>query len=86
MTIGHVNNVVYNRWAESSRVNLLQHLSRSLRDRKEKEECLRLLSNRGVGLIMKSIKTEFKFVSPPAPSLLPGRRVELNIVTITMHV
>ncbi|KAI9172639.1 Thioesterase/thiol ester dehydrase-isomerase [Paramyrothecium foliicola] len=58
--VGHVNNVIYNRWAESSRVNTFRNLALSS-ENEDVAEWLELMTPRGVGLIMKSIKTEYKF-------------------------
>ena len=60
--LGHINNIVYNRWAESSRVNWLGHLSRETKQ-ENKKAWGDLMSPRSVGLIMKSIKTDYKMVS-----------------------
>ncbi|RNJ55200.1 hypothetical protein D7B24_008897 [Verticillium nonalfalfae] len=57
---GHVNNVMYNKFAESARVNWI--LSHGKRDGPEAaKEWAEIMSPRGVGLILKSIKTDFKF-------------------------
>ncbi|KAG7119777.1 hypothetical protein HYQ45_014841 [Verticillium longisporum] len=58
--VGHVNNVMYNKFAESARVNWI--LSHGKRDGPEAaKEWAEIMSPRGVGLILKSIKTDFKF-------------------------
>lgn len=59
-SMGHVNNVMYNKFAESARVNWI--LSHGKRDGPEAaKEWAEIMSPRGVGLILKSIKTDFKF-------------------------
>lgn len=57
--MGHVNNVVYNKWAESARVNW--SLKFAKHDPAHKREWNELLTNRSVGLILRSIKTDYKF-------------------------
>ncbi|KAF2200972.1 hypothetical protein GQ43DRAFT_416809 [Delitschia confertaspora ATCC 74209] len=56
----HVNNVMYNRYAESARCNWALHFA-NVHDSEHKEEWKGLLGPKGIGLIMRSIKTEFKF-------------------------
>lgn len=68
---GHVNNVTYNRWAESSRVNWALNLAAA--DAEHREEWKGLIVPKGIGMILRSIKTDYKFVSPDSqgnPSLL----------------
>ncbi|KAJ9647066.1 hypothetical protein H2199_002052 [Coniosporium tulheliwenetii] len=57
---GHVNNVMYNRYAESSRVNWTNNFANYL-DPAHKREWSELLTPRGDGLILKSIRTDYKF-------------------------
>lgn len=57
-----MNNVMYNRYAESGRVNWTHKLARI--DPAHAYEWKNLLSPKGVGLILRKITTEFKFVSP----------------------
>ncbi|KAK5126371.1 hypothetical protein LTR85_010607 [Meristemomyces frigidus] len=57
--MGHVNNVMYNRYAESGRVCWAQKLS--MLDPANKKEWMGLLGSTGVGLILRAITTEFKF-------------------------
>ncbi|KAG5919814.1 hypothetical protein E4U53_003962, partial [Claviceps sorghi] len=66
---GHVNNVVYNRYAESGRVNWITSFA-SHAPPEERQQWLDTMSPRGVGLILRSIKTEYKLGIPgnPAPS------------------
>jgi len=65
-TQGHVNNVMYNRYAESARVNWT--LNFAAMDPKHKKEWLELMSPKSIGLLLRSIKTDYKFVSTAAPS------------------
>ena len=60
---GHVNNVMYNRYAESARVNWT--LKFAAQDPTHKKEWLELMSPKSIGLILRSIKTDYKFVSSP---------------------
>ncbi|KFA49935.1 hypothetical protein S40293_01231 [Stachybotrys chartarum IBT 40293] len=57
---GHVNNVVYNKWAESGRVNWLQKIA-TKNSPKPDAQYTKIMNTNGVSLIMKSIKTEYKF-------------------------
>ncbi|KAG8630275.1 hypothetical protein KVT40_001894 [Elsinoe batatas] len=57
---GHVNNVVYNRYAESGRVLWSKNYATHI-DPTHKKEWKELMTSRGVGLILRSIKTDFKF-------------------------
>lgn len=54
--------MVYNRFAESSRVNWTLEFAENAK-RGSKEEWLELMSPRSIGLILKSIRTDYKFVS-----------------------
>ncbi|OHE95113.1 hypothetical protein CORC01_09637 [Colletotrichum orchidophilum] len=58
--VGHVNNVVYNKYAESARVNWLRNFATTV-DPEHKDEWNQLMSPRDLGLIMRSIKTDYKF-------------------------
>ncbi|KAF1946571.1 hypothetical protein EJ02DRAFT_450310 [Clathrospora elynae] len=58
-SMGHVNNVMYNRYAESARVNWTLNFAAS--DPKHKAEWMELMTPRSVGLILRSIKTDYKF-------------------------
>ena len=75
LLLGHVNNVSYIRYAESSRIWYFRRLGQyvPLARRKEWDE---LMSPRGLGLILKSISVDFLFVLfPPPPfflSMPPG--------------
>ncbi|KAL1303185.1 hypothetical protein AAFC00_006610 [Neodothiora populina] len=58
--VGHVNNVTYNRYAESARVEWARKYATYI-DPAHRVEWGQLCTNKGDGLIMKSIKTDFKF-------------------------
>ncbi|KAH9824524.1 Thioesterase-like superfamily [Teratosphaeria destructans] len=58
-SMGHVNNVMYMRYAESGRVNWTRRLA--VLDPENGATWRNLLNPTGVGLILKSITTEFKF-------------------------
>jgi acyl-CoA thioesterase FadM len=60
--MGHVNNVVYNFWAETARINWARNFAlRSGEDREKRALWEDLLTPRGIGLILRSIKTDYKF-------------------------
>ncbi|KAF2704232.1 hypothetical protein K504DRAFT_462804 [Pleomassaria siparia CBS 279.74] len=59
-SMGHVNNVVYNRYAESARVNWTMNFANVL-DPLHKAEWMSLMTPKDIGLILRSIKTEYKF-------------------------
>ena len=61
-SIGHVNNVSYLRYAESSRINYLSSLSRHV-PREHKREWDEIRTPQGLGLILKAATLDFKFVS-----------------------
>jgi hypothetical protein len=52
---------MYNRYAESARVNWTLKFAAS--DPKHKAEWMELMTPKSVGLILRSIKTDYKFVS-----------------------
>lgn len=52
---------MYNRYAESARVNWTVNFAAS--DAEHKREWLELMTPKKVGLILRSIKTDYKFVS-----------------------
>ncbi|KAG9258764.1 thioesterase-like superfamily-domain-containing protein [Emericellopsis atlantica] len=56
---GHVNNVVYNKYAESARINWFRSLAKVARPELQ-PEWEGLWAPKGVGLILKSIKTDYK--------------------------
>lgn len=60
--VGHVNNVTYNRYAESARVNWAQKYATHI-DPKHRSTWSELWTPTGVGMILRSIRTDFKFVS-----------------------
>ncbi|CAK7205680.1 hypothetical protein SEUCBS139899_008459 [Sporothrix eucalyptigena] len=59
-SFSHINNVVYARYAESSRVNWVNHFALHV-DPARSEQWRGLMQAQTVGLIMKSLTTEFKF-------------------------
>jgi len=65
-SMGHVNNVQYVRWAESGRCNWTRKYG--MVDPTNKQLWEEILTPRNVGLILKSIKVDFKF-----PMLWPDR-------------
>lgn len=58
--MGHVNNVTYVRYAESARVNWTRNIGIHI-DEANKKKWLGLLSSTGIGLILRSIKVDYKF-------------------------
>ncbi|OLN90028.1 hypothetical protein CCHL11_07206 [Colletotrichum chlorophyti] len=57
--VSHVNNVVYNKYAEAARFNWLRNFA--AKDPEHRDEWTDLMTPRGIGLIMRSIKTDYKF-------------------------
>ncbi|TKW51547.1 hypothetical protein CTA1_2876 [Colletotrichum tanaceti] len=57
---GHVNNVVYNKYAESARFNWLRNFATTI-DPAHRDAWEAFTSPREVGLIMRSMKTDYKF-------------------------
>ncbi|KAK1246006.1 hypothetical protein MKX07_005075 [Trichoderma sp. CBMAI-0711] len=70
--VGHVNNVIYNRYAESGRVNWTRNLAQ-FSDPKYEQEWNDLMTPKGVGLILASIRTDYKF-----PMTFPDRVTVLH--------
>ncbi|KAL4973682.1 thioesterase-like superfamily-domain-containing protein [Aspergillus desertorum] len=60
IVIGHVNNVTYVRYAETARVYFTRNFALHI-DPTHKTEWLSLVSNRGLGIILRSIKIDYKF-------------------------
>jgi hypothetical protein len=60
-TTGHVNNVTYVRYAESARVNWALNFAKC--DPEHKAQWMELMTPKSVGLILRSITTDYKFVS-----------------------
>ncbi|KAJ5597469.1 hypothetical protein N7537_007553 [Penicillium hordei] len=56
----HVNNVTYVRYAETARVNWTRNIGNYI-DTANKKEWINMLGNTGIGLILKSIKVDYKF-------------------------
>ncbi|KAJ6189675.1 hypothetical protein N7519_004583 [Penicillium mononematosum] len=61
---GHVNNVTYVRYAETARVNWTRNIGNYI-DTANKKEWINMLGSTGIGLILKSIKVDYKFVLYP---------------------
>jgi len=61
-SMGHVNNVAYTRYAESARVQWAYNYAR-LHDRAHKKQWEQTVTSKGLGMILKSIRTDYKFVS-----------------------
>ncbi len=59
-TMGHVNNVMYVRYAESGRVNWTRKYGTHF-DTANRQKWNELLTSKGYGLILKSITVDFKF-------------------------
>lgn len=59
---GHVNNVVYNRYAETGRVDYFRKFATYI-DPAHAKEWNSILTPQGDGLLLRKITTEFKFVS-----------------------
>ncbi|KAK5996841.1 hypothetical protein PT974_02186 [Cladobotryum mycophilum] len=56
----HVNNIVYNRWAEAGRVNWITSFAKNA-EPEHKADWETIMSPRGIGLILGSIRTDYKF-------------------------
>lgn len=80
---GHVNNVNYYRYAESARVNWIHHFAgrANLEDRARWAE---LMTPRSTGLIMRTLKAEFKFVSLPMILLSSDITPRLSVESMTL--
>ncbi|KAH0382615.1 hypothetical protein KCU92_g6101, partial [Aureobasidium melanogenum] len=59
-TNSHVNNVMYNRYAESARVNWTMNFAGDI-DPKHRKEWTELMTPKSLGLILRSITTNYKF-------------------------
>ncbi|KAL4913383.1 Thioesterase/thiol ester dehydrase-isomerase [Aspergillus aurantiobrunneus] len=59
-SMGHVNNVTYVRYAETARVYFTRNFAIHI-DPAHKTEWMNLVSNRGLGIILRSIKIDYKF-------------------------
>ncbi|KAH7032759.1 uncharacterized protein B0I36DRAFT_361531 [Microdochium trichocladiopsis] len=57
-SFGHVNNTVYNKWAESARVNWLLHFAAL--DPANAKQWRQLMTMKHIGFIMQSITTKYK--------------------------
>ncbi|KAF2427738.1 hypothetical protein EJ08DRAFT_574934, partial [Tothia fuscella] len=60
-SMGHVNNVMYNRYAESGRVNWAANFTAATTDPAQRLEWSQLGKSVGIGMILRGIATEFKF-------------------------
>ncbi|KAH7142095.1 thioesterase-like superfamily-domain-containing protein, partial [Dactylonectria macrodidyma] len=60
MVSSHINNVMYNRYVETGRVQFIRHHGEDA-TAEEKKQWEELPTPRSLGLILKSITTEFKF-------------------------
>ncbi|KAF2641446.1 hypothetical protein P280DRAFT_469065 [Massarina eburnea CBS 473.64] len=58
-SMGHVNNVMYNRYAESARVNWILQFAAA--DAAHRDEWRELMTPKSRGLILRSIRTDYKF-------------------------
>ncbi|KAI1823188.1 thioesterase-like superfamily-domain-containing protein [Xylaria intraflava] len=58
-SFGHVNNANYIRYAESSRTKWIWHFG--AQDPAHRDEWLGIMQPKGIGLILKSIKADYKF-------------------------
>ncbi|CAG8071048.1 unnamed protein product [Penicillium salamii] len=58
--LGHVNNVTYVRYAETARVNWTRNIGTHI-DPANKKEWHSMVGSTGIGLILKSIKVDYKF-------------------------
>jgi len=59
-SMGHVNNVTYTRWAESARIGWAYNYALHI-DPQHKEQWCDLWTPKGDGLILRSIRTDYKF-------------------------
>ncbi|KAE8328288.1 Thioesterase/thiol ester dehydrase-isomerase [Aspergillus sergii] len=59
-TIGHVNNVTYVRYAETGRVYMTRNFATHI-DPAHKKEWMNIVGNTGIGIILRSIKIDYKF-------------------------
>lgn len=68
---GHLNNVMYIRYAETGRVNWAYNIALHL-DPEHKREWQEMCTPKGDGMILKSMKTDYKFVcAHPTLSNIP---------------
>ncbi|KAM0548056.1 hypothetical protein ACHAPJ_010114 [Fusarium lateritium] len=57
---GHVNNVMYNKYVETARVRFVRHHAEDAASDEQRSQWYDLPTPRGLGLILRSIKTEYK--------------------------
>jgi acyl-CoA thioesterase FadM len=58
--MGHINNVNYVKYAETARVNLMRNYAMHI-DPAHRKEWLGMASSTGIGLILRSMKVDYKF-------------------------
>ncbi|KAJ6017469.1 hypothetical protein N7451_000848 [Penicillium sp. IBT 35674x] len=94
--LGHVNNVTYVRYAETARVNWTRNIGIHI-DPQHKKEWLNMVSSTGIGLILKSMKIDYKFpmtspdkitvyhklVHDPASPLSPQSGFQLHVMILS---
>lgn len=81
---GHVNNVTYPRYAESARVNFIRNFALHI-DPEHKKEWIGCTNPKGTGLILRSIKVEFKFVSFHLPFIFPCSTKRIQEIADKMY-
>jgi acyl-CoA thioesterase FadM len=74
----HVNNVTYIRYAETARVNWAYNFAMHI-DPEHKREWSEMCTPRGDGMILKSIKTDYKFVRAHLASYRTARVMVAHI-------
>ncbi|KAJ5631109.1 uncharacterized protein N7484_011209 [Penicillium longicatenatum] len=93
---GHVNNVTYVRYAETARVNWTRNIGIHI-DPEHRKEWLNMVNSTGIGLILRSIKIDYKFpmkspdkitvyqklVHDPASPLSPQSGFELHVMILS---
>lgn len=60
--LGHVNNVMYNKYVETARVRFVKHHAEEAATAEQRRQWDDLTTPRSLGLILKRITTEFKLV------------------------
>ncbi|KAF7562883.1 hypothetical protein G7046_g1247 [Stylonectria norvegica] len=73
---GHVNNVKYNRYAESGRVNWMRSYVEAAPP-EHRKQWVQLMTPHGVGLILRSIRTDYKF-----PMTYPDETTVIHKLTV----
>jgi hypothetical protein len=67
---------MYNRYAESARVNWTLNFAAC--DAAHKKQWMELITPKGIGLILRSITTDYKFVSGPLQETIWGLAVRFS--------